>query len=59
MGLHQGTTFSLFLFALVMGKLTRHIQEEVPLCILFAHGMVLIDETRDEINDRWKFGDRS
>ena len=30
MGLHQGSTLSLFLFTLVMDELTRGIQDEVP-----------------------------
>ncbi|XP_070013255.1 uncharacterized protein [Nicotiana sylvestris] len=37
--------------------LARHIQEELPLCMLFANDIVLIDETREGVNARlevWK-----
>ncbi|XP_019225742.1 PREDICTED: uncharacterized protein LOC109207304 [Nicotiana attenuata] len=37
--------------------MTRHIQGEVPWCMLFAYDLVLIDETRDGVNTRlevWK-----
>ena len=49
-GLHQGSTLSPYLFVLVMDELTRHIQEEVPWCMLFANDVVLIDETREGVN---------
>ena len=49
-GLHQGSTLSPYLFVLVMDELTRHIQEEVPWCMLFADDVVLIDETREGVN---------
>ena len=33
-GLHQGSALSPYLFALVMNELTRHMQDEVPWCML-------------------------
>ncbi|XP_070013241.1 uncharacterized protein [Nicotiana sylvestris] len=56
MGLHQGSALSPFLFALVMDALTHHIQGEVPWCMLFADDIVLIDETRSNINERLDIG---
>ncbi|XP_009761743.1 secreted RxLR effector protein 78-like [Nicotiana sylvestris] len=52
MGFHQGSTLSPFLFALVMDALTHHIQGEVQWCMLFVDDIVLIDETRDGVNER-------
>uniref|UniRef100_A0A1U7UYL3 Uncharacterized protein LOC104213328 n=1 Tax=Nicotiana sylvestris TaxID=4096 RepID=A0A1U7UYL3_NICSY len=52
MGLHQGSALSPFLFALAMDVLSRHIQGEVPWCILFVDDIVLIDETRSGVNAR-------
>ena len=46
-GLHQGSTLSPFLFALVMDMLTQSIQGEVPWCMLFMDDVVLIDNTRE------------
>jgi len=51
-GLHQGLTLNQFLFTIVMDELTREIEDEVPWCILFADDIVLIDETRDGLNEK-------
>ncbi|VFQ74839.1 unnamed protein product [Cuscuta campestris] len=52
MGLHQGSALSLFLFALVMDVLTQGVQDGVPWCMLFADDIVLIDDTREGLNDK-------
>ncbi|XP_019230972.1 PREDICTED: uncharacterized protein LOC109211848 [Nicotiana attenuata] len=52
MGLHQGSALIPFLFALVMDALIRHIQGEVPWCMLFADGIILINKTRVGVNER-------
>ena len=34
--LHQGSALSPYIFVLVKDELTRHMQDEVPWCMLFA-----------------------
>ncbi|KAH0465591.1 hypothetical protein IEQ34_005694 [Dendrobium chrysotoxum] len=51
-GLHQGSALSPYLFALVMDVLTRHLQEDVPWCMLFADDILLVDKTREGVEGR-------
>ena len=56
-GLHQGSTLSPFLFAIIMVELTRDIQDRVPWCMLFADDIVFIDETKGGLKEkleRWR-----
>ncbi|PKA57161.1 ataxia telangiectasia mutated family protein [Apostasia shenzhenica] len=46
-GLHQGSTLSSYLFALIVEVMTGHIQDEVPWCMLFADDIVLIEKTKE------------
>jgi hypothetical protein len=39
-----------YLFALVMDKVTRDIQWDIPWCLLFADDVVLVDESRARVN---------
>ena len=49
-GLHQGSALCPYLFALVMDELTRHMQDDVPWCMLFVDDIVLVAETKVEVN---------
>ncbi|KAL5189467.1 Enoyl-CoA hydratase 2, peroxisomal [Glycine soja] len=51
-GLHQGSTLSPYLFTLILDALTEQIQEIAPRCMLFADDIVLLGESREELNER-------
>lgn len=54
MGSQQGSTLSPFLFALIVNEMTCHIQCEALWYIFFADNIILIDETCDEVKERFK-----
>ena len=49
-GITTGSALSPYLFALVMNKLTKHIQDTVPWCMMFADDIVLVDENARGVN---------
>jgi Reverse transcriptase (RNA-dependent DNA polymerase) len=51
-GLHQGSALSTYIFTLVMNEITKDIQGDIPWCMLFADDVVLIDESRNGINQK-------
>ena len=51
-GLHQGSTLSPYLFTLVFDVLNEHVQDPMPWCMLFADDIVLVGESREEINEK-------
>jgi hypothetical protein len=49
-GLHQGSSLSPYLFALVMDDVTRDIQGSIHWCMLFTNDVVLVDEGRTGVD---------
>ena len=57
-GLHQGLILSLFLFAVIMDRLTDEVRREPPWTMLFADDIVICKETREEAEQRlecWRY----
>src|SRR5215470_4611566 len=50
--LHQGSSLSPYLFTLVMDVLTGHLQDAIPKCMLFADDIVLIEESKEDVNGK-------
>ncbi|GKC19806.1 retrovirus-related pol polyprotein LINE-1 [Tanacetum coccineum] len=53
-GLHQGSTISPYLFALILDGLSRGIQEDIPRCLIFADDIVLVAESVKGLNIKLK-----
>jgi hypothetical protein len=51
-GLRQRSTLSPYLFALVTDEVTKDIQGGIPWCMLFADGVVLVDESRMGVDQK-------
>jgi hypothetical protein len=51
-GMHQGSALIPYLFTLVMDEVTRDIQCGISWCMLFADDVVLVDESRMEVNQK-------
>jgi hypothetical protein len=51
-GPHYGSALSPYLFALVMGEVTRDIQGGVPWCMLFADDVSLVDKSRTGVDQK-------
>ena len=50
-GLHQGSAFSPFLFAIMTDKLTEDIRKNAPWDMLFAEDIVLSRQNHRELDD--------
>jgi hypothetical protein len=53
-GLHQGSALSPYLFALVMDEVTRDIHGGIPWCMLFTDDVVLVDESRMGVDQKFE-----
>ena len=51
-GLHQGSTLSPFLFAIIIDCITADIQREAPQDMLFADDVILCADIREELGTR-------
>ena len=51
-GLHQGSTLSPFLFAVIMNSLTDEVRREPPWTMLFTHDIVICEETKEKVEQR-------
>ncbi|GKC26758.1 retrovirus-related pol polyprotein LINE-1 [Tanacetum coccineum] len=50
--LHQGSTISPYLFALILDELSRGIQEDIPWCLIFVDDIMLVSESAEGLNNK-------
>jgi Reverse transcriptase (RNA-dependent DNA polymerase) len=53
--LHQGSVLNSYIFTLMMAEITKDISGDISWCILFANDMVLIGESRIEVDKKTRF----
>ena len=51
-GLHQGSTLSPCLFAMVMDRMTDEIREEAPWTMMFADDIVICSESKEQVEEK-------
>ena len=57
-GLHQGSTLSPCLFAMVMDRITDDIREEAPWTMMFADDIVICSESKERVEGKlesWRY----
>ena len=57
-GLHQGSTLSHCLFAMVMDRMTDEIREEAPWTMMFADDIVICSESKEHVDEKlesWRY----
>ena len=48
--LHQGFSLRAYIFTLVLKVLIEHIQDAILKCLFFANDIILIEESRENVN---------
>ena len=50
-GLHKESTLSPFVFIVIIEEISKSIWKTVPWCMLFTDDIVLVAETKEEVNN--------
>ena len=51
-GLHQGSSLSPCLFAMVKDRMTDDIREEAPSSLMFADDIVICSESKEQVEEK-------